>query len=47
MTDPMQRFEMLLNMLKLGREERLNKDLRMIALLLLDFKYFVYLGAER
>ena len=38
---------MLTNMLKLQRNERSDKDLRTIAQLLLDFKYFVYLGAER
>ncbi len=38
---------MLTNMLKLQRNERTDKDLRTIAQLLLDFKYFVYLGAER
>ena len=46
-TDQQLRFDFLANALKLKPSERSDDDLRTIAQLLLDYKYFVQLGAER
>ena len=46
-TDAIQRFDILIELLSLGLDERNEKDIRTIGQLLLDFKYFVSLAVQR